>query len=234
LENKGPIHYKHLIEVIMKILFLIFALRAEVTIPNVHVVAAGDGVVYRGAAPVGKEDQLTEKLGITDVIIFKNETKNEVQTEIQNLMELGISENQIHHFDFRWKDIESEQAQCEMIVEAMQIMKEVYEDPERSVFFHCTVGEDRTGMLAGLFKMVLEGKEADEVFQKEMCEKGYEAGNPNKPKKVVKTIREELTPTFVKMAAMIGSGKLNYDKLDVRVCKSLSRMKVDTKAWKCD
>ncbi len=203
-----------------------------ITIPNTHIVAAGDGVVYRGSQPLGKENELLA-IGVTDVIIFKNETKNEVQTEIENLKARGINEDRIYHLPFRWKEVQSEKQQCEMIIEAMKIMKEVYEDPERSVFFHCTVGEDRTGMLAGLFTLLFEGEEADNVFEKEMCARGYEAGNPNKPAHVVKSVRDELTPTFVKMASLIKAGKISYENLDSKICKNISKIKGDTSGWRC-
>jgi hypothetical protein len=201
-------------------------------IPNAHLVAESEGRVFRGSQPLGKEAELVD-LGITDVIIFKNETKNEVQTEIENLKEAGYSEENIHHIPFRWKQIESEESQCEMVIEALQVMKEVYDSKDRAVYFHCTVGEDRTGLLAGVFKLLVGDEDAATVFQDEMCGNGYEAGNPGKPAQVVKSIRDELTPTYVKLAALIKAGKLNYENLNAKVCKKVSSIKAAMRGWKC-
>lgn len=199
------------------------------TIPNAHVVASGNGVVIRGSQPLNKINEL-KRIGVTDVIIFKQEVKNEVQSEIASLKAAGIH---VHHFPFRWQNVNSEEAQCEMIIEALRILKEVYEHRNRVVYFHCTFGEDRTGLLAGLFELLFEGESAADIFKKDMCGKGYEAGSERKPSQVVNTIRKELTPTFVKMASLMKSGRLSYNNLDIKVCPMVARARVDASAWRC-
>src|SRR4051794_23170685 len=91
-----------------------------ISIPHAHTVASGNGVVIRASQPVKKVSEL-KRSGVTDVIIFKQEVKNEVRSEIAGLKAAGM---QVHYFPFRWQNIKSEEAQCEMISEALRILKE--------------------------------------------------------------------------------------------------------------
>lgn len=175
-----------------------------------------DEQVYRGKGPGKKVGELAE-LGITDVIIFKHDTKGEVNREIESLIELEIN---AHHIPFHWKDIPSLQIACEQVIEALTIIKRVKADGG-SVFFHCTAGEDRTGLLAGLFRMLEERLDQQTAFEEEMCAKGYSDGNFQKPKAVTSAIEKGLTPLFLEMARMIESGELSMKKLDKKVCRSI-------------
>ena len=194
-----------------------------ISIPNTHMLD-DNGTVYRGMAP-GKRIQQLVDLGITDVLIFKNQTRKEVDKEIVALKELGYSNEQIHHIPFKWKDINDFKSACIQTVDALKLIKEVYESDSRSIFFHCTVGEDRTGHLAGIWDMLLEGSSTHESFQTQMCERGYGAGNDHKPWKVVSAIRKGLTPLFFKMARLVENGDLTLDSLDVSACDKMKWVK---------
>src|SRR5690606_20131805 len=87
--------------------------------------------------------------------------------------------------------------------------------------FHCTAGEDRTGALAGLFRMLDEGLSTDEVFYGEMCPRGYSNGNPNKPWKVTGAIEAGLTPLFEAIAEKIEKEALNFDSLEKSLCQDI-------------
>ena len=168
-----------------------------VTIPNAFQVDR-EGHIFRGKEPKKLVSQL-RGIGITDVLIFKNEVKTEVTTEIADLRALGIRP---HHIPFRWKNLESNQKACEQIVDAINL---IYTTKARngSIYFHCTAGEDRTGMLAGLYRMLEENLSANQVFQSEMCARGYSDGNPHKPGIVHGAIQKELTPLFIALAHKI-------------------------------
>ncbi len=170
-----------------------------ISIANTHELAEG---VLRGAEPGGKIQELVD-YGITDVIIFKHQTRNEVDAELAGLEEAGITG---HHIPFRWKDLVSLEDACGQVVEALKIIKSVRR-AGGSVFFHCTVGEDRTGILAGLFRMQEEGISSEEAWEEEMCPRGYADGNRNKPAHVFGAIHESLTPLFLAMAARLEAGK---------------------------
>jgi hypothetical protein len=85
---------------------------------------------------------------------------------------------------------------------------------------HCTVGEDRTGYLSGLYRLLGDGASGvDTIFHDEMCQRGYSSGNPQKPFAGVATeIDNDLTPLFLKMAFKISRGELTPTSLDESVC----------------
>ncbi len=169
------------------------------TIPNSHYVQSE--LVIRGQTPRNLDEyQQLKDLGVTKVLIFKNETKNEVQTEIQILNKLKIKSK---HIEFPWKEITQFAPVCENAKQALKWIK-ANQELNETTFFHCTVGEDRTGLLAGLFLLSSDTSlSVKNVYKNELCAKGYEAGDPNKNANVAKTVRENLTPVFLKMAYLL-------------------------------
>ena len=106
-------------------------------------------------------------------------------------------------------------------------MKEIDADPKRKLFFHCTIGEDRTGYLSALWSLInnQDNNESnvhklENVFEEDMCGNGYGSGNPNKPDFVVDHIRDELTVLFHKMSYLIlVKNMITLDNLDLKACK---------------
>jgi protein tyrosine phosphatase (PTP) superfamily phosphohydrolase (DUF442 family) len=186
-----------------------------VSIPNSFQVD-NDGNVFRGKEPGSKVDDLAH-IGITDVIIFKNEVKDEVQKEQAALKRLGIKS---HHIPFHWRQFPSMIEACEQTVEALNIINKV-KHVNGKVFFHCTAGEDRTGMLAGLYKMLEGNLTKTEVFKSEMCAHGYSDGNSRKPHVVSASVQKELTPLFSALADKIRSREWKLGKIDKRSCQKL-------------
>lgn len=205
----------------MKLVFYVFLtltalnVRADISIANFHEVDQSASL-YRGREPKKLVSELPS-IGITDVIIFKNDVRGEVAKEKAALEFLEIKS---HHIPFRWKDFSSVQLACEQILEAIEIMRDVRANNGK-LFFHCTAGEDRTGALAALFRMMDEGVDRESVFQEEMCERGYADGNSHKPYYVTSSIHNELTPIFFAMARQIERGYLGLNRLNKNVCKSL-------------
>jgi hypothetical protein len=186
----------------------------RVSLPNTHVVLQknAQGVpVYRSNSPY-KAQHVNEiiSLGIDAIVVFKSFFKFEQRKELQNLyVDSGFSKNHLKFIPMPWrqegkKPFDFKKA-CEMTVEAMEI---VYNSATPSLF-HCTVGEDRTGVLAGLLRMQYEGLSVEAAFKEEMCDKGYEAGNPQKADspEVVEAVRGVLTPLYLKMATLISQGE---------------------------
>ncbi len=91
----------------------------------------------------------------------------------------------------------------------------------RSIYFHCTVGEDRTGYLESLWTLWSGAYTPVRTsFQQEMCARGYEAGNPDKSyRKVVYKVRETLTPTYLKMLSVLSDAKNRGQGLSEDLCK---------------
>jgi len=189
-----------------------------ITIQNTHEVSPG---IYRGQAPLGKIRELL-KLGVTDILIFKNQTKNEIDRELEEIRELEKQNDLIMRttqVDFLWHDYKSYKMACEKTIDALKIMNSVSQSPKKKLFYHCTVGEDRTGFLSGIWKMLTSKKSKKQAFYYEMCENGYGRGNPHKPNYVVNEIREDLTPLFSYMANLISSGKISLKKLTKKYCR---------------
>lgn len=205
---------KTFILLILSFCFNSYALEG-LTIANSHQVDK-EGNVFRGKEPRGLVEELAH-FGISDVIIFKNELKDEVQKEISALKDLGIKS---HHIPFRWKAFPSMIEACEQTVEALNIIYKVKQQNGK-VFFHCTAGEDRTGMLAGLYLMLEEKASKTKVFKNEMCGRGYSDGNTHKPGIVSGAIQKELTPLFNALSAKIEAGEWKYGRLNKKSCKNI-------------
>jgi hypothetical protein len=177
-----------------------------------------DARVIRGAEPIG-HIELLKKAGITDVIIFKeNNSSAVVEKEISELKHAGYSSSQIHHIPMKWKQIKNFRTPCEQTIQALKTINDVLKDQSRKVFFHCTVGEDRTGMLAGIYRLLFENWDVEKSFGAEMCYHGYADGNSKKPSDVAKTVDENLTPVYARIAFLIKQKKLTRESLDVKWC----------------
>ena len=197
-------------------------------IPNSHLLS--DNII-RGMAPGKKDLQKLINLGVEQFLMFKIDVNGDIAKEIEYLKILGVHEENILHLPFPWKDITDYQSVCEMTVDALNMIKAA-DSKNQKLFFHCTVGEDRTGYLAGLYKIYRGDNESRlEIFQGEMCDKGYEAGNPEKIYTVVKKVREGLTPAFMAMADLIE--KNNGKKLSRAHCAKLVIPKVNFKEYSC-
>lgn len=180
-----------------------------ISIANTHEVSEG---VLRGSEPKKLVSELAD-YGIDEVIIFKTQTKTEVDDELAALALAGIKS---HHIPFKWKELTSYQEACEQVVAALTHIRRA-QKAGKKLFFHCTVGEDRTGLLAGLVRMENEGLTASEAWNQEMCPRGYAEGNAQKPRQVVAAIHQGLTPLYFALAAKIEAG----ETLTKRSCASL-------------
>ena len=189
----------------------------DITIKNTHAVGT-EGKIYRGQAPLGKIQEL-DQFGITHILIFKNQTRKEIDQEYAELLEKGAGHIQTKQIDFLWHAYPSYKLACEQMIEGLKYIKFVKESGSGKMYFHCTVGEDRTGALAGLWRMLDSGYSLRKAFYLEMCENGYGHGNKNKPWYVYNEIRKDLTPLFVYMAKKIQTGELSYDNINSDICQ---------------
>lgn len=181
----------------------------RVSLPNTHVVLEKNnkGVpVYRSNSPYLAQHVLDVlSLGIQNVVVYKNFYDQKDKDLLYSLYEdSGFDTKNLFHIPMPWKRDGKKpfnfRSACEMSVKAMDLL----ENSPTPALFHCTVGEDRTGMLAGLLQ-VKNGMSVMNAFRDEMCGRGYEAGNPRKSESpaVVEAVREVLTPLYLKMATVI-------------------------------
>jgi protein-tyrosine phosphatase len=201
----------------------------ETGIPNSHLVSSN---LIRGMAPKNEKDlQQLLNIGVEKFLIFKVDTNGDVAKEIVRLKNLDVPVQNISHISFPWKDITDFVAVCEITIDGLNFLKNADENMQK-IFFHCSLGEDRTGYLAGLYK-IYRGKNSlvKDIFKNEMCDRGYEAGNPKKSIGVVNKIRESLTPTFLGMIDLIEANR--GKKLTKTMCKKFQIPEFDIAEFSC-
>jgi hypothetical protein len=192
----------------------------DVGILNSHVVSTDGAKLLRGMKPFRDADfEDLEQLGVEAVLIFKKPTSaTEVDDETAALAPLGIPATHVANVAFPWKDFADFEEPCRMTVRSLELLRE-WTAAGKTTFFHCTVGEDRTGYLAGLYRLLTEDAAIETIFEQEMCERGYSSGNPQKPfAAVAREVDADLTPLFMKMAFKISKGELSETSLDESVC----------------
>lgn len=193
-------------------------------IGNVHLLR-DDGRIIRGALPEGKVNLLKDN-GVTDVLIFRH-VKDNGAKEKKELREYGYTDKQVHHVPMRWRNIKSYEQACRDVVNGLKVIKQVEEDPRRKLYLHCTMGEDRTGMISGIYRMVFQNWSADRAYQTEMCGRGFGDANPRKPPEVAIAVNESLKVLYARMALLIENGNLNKLTLDPKACgKPVSEEKI--------
>jgi protein-tyrosine phosphatase len=191
-----------------------------ITIPNAHVVGQSGGKVLRGMAPWTK--QHLEELAahdVREVLIFRNDDEDgkTVQRELA-LLRTEPRLRSVVHVPFPWKDTGEFKKPCEQTIEALRVLKDRAARGDHAVYFHCTMGEDRTGYLAALYRVIFEGAKPEQVFRDEMCRWGYADGSPVKPKHIAEGVHAALTPTFLKLVKLHEWGLLTADHLDPSLC----------------
>lgn len=199
-----------------------------IELPNTHYVSE-DNLVLRSMAPKGHYEDL-EKLGVSKVLIFKKQTRKEVDDEIKDLKELGYTDSDILHIPFLWHDFESEYAACVETVDGLNFILENQAAGETTLV-HCTVGEDRTGHIMGLYRIIDQKWSTEKAFKEELCERGYGRGNKNKPQYVVGEVRSDLSPIFFKMAEILKEKYKPGKKISKTICRGID--KKETSIQKC-
>lgn len=197
------------------LIVLFFSTLSLAQIKNFHALSEQ---IYRSAAP-GKNNDFLTKIGFTHVLIFKNELKGEVQAEEEELAKI-IPRANIFKIPFKWKDLGPLEESCEEVLKALNYLVDIEKSRSHKILFHCTVGEDRTGALAGLYRMLYHQWNIDRAFNEEMCPHGYEAGNKAKPMHVVDKVRREVTPVFLAVASLIIDKKISFNNLNVSACRT--------------
>ena len=170
---------------------------------------------------------------------------DEVQKEINGWASLGFEpvpvglqsntsfipqdgKRHVYAIPFHYHQFPSLPQACVQTVQALRLLFEATMTQGRVAYFHCTVGEDRTGLLAGLYRMLVQNWSAADAWNKEMCFWGYGSGDPKKPANVDEQINQDLTPFFLRMAKLIQTGRLSVKTLnDASVCNGFEQIPVN-------
>ncbi|MES2769184.1 MAG: tyrosine-protein phosphatase [Bdellovibrionota bacterium] len=212
----------------------------NLNIPNSHIIEDKSGTLIRGMRPRTYQD-ISELLniGITDVIVFKDSKLEDKTTEqeITMLEKAGMKRKNITVIPFRWKEAESFETACLQTMEALTLMREVAQSNDRNLFFHCTVGEDRTGYLSAMYRILYQGIDPVDAWKNEMCENGYAEGNPQKPAEVVAEVHKNVSVIYQKMLHKVRFGYISGKNLDKTECsfdpERSSKFKLSKKFSKC-
>jgi hypothetical protein len=205
------------------------------TIGNTHYVyqAEGRGTLIRGRQLGGKTAEV-KAFGVTDVLVYKDPVKNEVTTELNSLRSLGYTEDHLHHVTMPWQQIRDDKIPCQHTIEAANILLGIARIPGSIGYFHCTYGQDRTGMMAAIIRMVTQGWSAEQAFFSEMCAHGYGHGDPKRPGFVSDEVESSLTPIFLQIAGQIqGQGLSVASTLDAGICEGTPKTALDANEFKC-
>ena len=193
----------------------------NLNIPNSHIIESEKGTLVRGMRPRTEKD-ISEliNIGITDILIFKDSPLDDKSTENEMTMlsQNGMSRKSIRVIPFKWKEIESFETACLQTIQALKLMREIAQDKNRNLFFHCTVGEDRTGYLSAMYKILFQDLDFEKAWNDEMCENGYANGNPRKPKFVAHEVHKNVSVIYQKMIHKIRHGYLSAENLDESEC----------------
>jgi hypothetical protein len=205
-------------------------------IRNSHVLEQRGGArLIRGMAPLAQRDyEQLSAIGVKSVLVFKDPespTHSEIPGEIRELLRHGI--RHADNIQFKWRHFPDFKTPCAQTVTALHWLAGELA-AGRTTFFHCTVGEDRTGYLAGLYRMLTEHIDLERAFREEMCEMGYSAGNAQKPyDNVIQRIDEDLTPIFLRMARAIERAHLSMETIDASICDSAAADDLDVDEFRC-
>jgi tyrosine-protein phosphatase SIW14 len=125
---------------------------------NLALLAPG---VYRGAQPSAEGFRTLEEMGVRTVIGFRSHTSTREQVEAAGMVsvELPIQAGLLG----------SEPPTDDEIA---TFFRTVLDPVKRPVFFHCAQGKDRTGTMAALYRMEVDGWTNDEAIE-EMQAFGY-------------------------------------------------------------
>ena len=207
---------------------------------NVHYL--GSPSILRGSDP-GSQVSILKQQGITDVLIYRTETHGKaVDFEINELRKAGYPSSSIFHIPVEWKTVQPFRDTCLQTLEALRLLQVASTTKGRRMYVHCTAGQDRTGVLSALFLMLNGQGSKKDLFASEMCAKGFAGASKTKPDHIAKSVREVLTPQYLKMASLIESGKLTFTTIDDSLCeqdpasdaKFAANLKEDLKTYACD
>jgi protein tyrosine/serine phosphatase len=145
---------------------------ASGTITNLQTVVPG--ALYRGAHPGDAGIEALAKAGIRTVIDLQGDdtSADAGESQADRLEEQGIVEgNGMTFFNVPLSSMKFDfDDQAQKINTALDLISDPANQP---VFFHCFHGEDRTGVLAALYRIVYQGCTIDQAHH-EMIEDGHD------------------------------------------------------------
>lgn len=187
--------------------------------PNTHEVTPG---ILRGGSPRHRNDlkSLFEH-GVDKILILKKENRSEVQDETRDALTVGFRADQIQHIPLNWVGLKAFRPACLMVKDGLLALQEASRS-HKKIFFHCSVGEDRTGVLSALWlKWNNPAETKMDLFKSAMCPYGYAEMNPKKIPSTVKKIHESMTRLYGAMYDRIDALQTEGKALEELPCEDL-------------
>ncbi len=202
------------------------------TIGNTHEVLNAPGRIIRGGQPTLRNLPQLAAIHTTDFVIFKYDNQGEVAQEIQELAK-HFPRAQVHHYPMSWNAIVDD-VPCRYTVQALNDLMAAARTPGRVAYFHCTYGEDRTGLLAGLLRMTTQGWTADKAFHTEMCPHGFGFGDTTRSPAIGAKSEAGLVPIFLQLASQIQGHGVNLNTVfDPAMCDVKPKMPLNPVSFTC-
>jgi len=132
--------------------------KADAPLGNFHVVAPG---IYRGARPDAAGLRRLAALGVKTIIDLDNDV-DVVDGEARAAAGLGMK---VEREPMSWL-FAPEDAQMQRILALLANSR------QRPLFVHCQYGEDRTGLVIGLYRVFRQGWKPTTAYQ-EMLRRGF-------------------------------------------------------------
>ncbi len=133
-------------------------------LPNYQVVNEG---LQRGGQPTERGFQILKDEGVKTILNLREESDN-LAAEEALIKRLGLNYHSLVVSPFGFPS-------AELIHKAISIITDESKQP---VFVHCLHGQDRTGMLIGIYRMVVEEWNLQDAYS-EMLAMGFHAGFTN-------------------------------------------------------
>ena len=131
-------------------------------LPGVHNAGKISGSLYRGAQPHAESFEQLKALGVTTIVDLRGEDQQKADWERGEAARLGM--RFVHIPVSGWSAPTNEQV--------AQFLSLFQGDPPQTIFVHCRLGEDRTGVFIAMYRIAVD-KWSPEQAMKEMYFFGF-------------------------------------------------------------
>jgi protein-tyrosine phosphatase len=127
----------------------------KISLPGIPDFGKVNDFLYRGGQPKGDGVEQLKKLGIDTIVDLRGELRGVVENERQRAEALGI--RFLNLPGSGWATPQDEQ-----IARFFVLLRE---QPRRTIFIHCWLGGDRSGMFIAAYRMAFEGWTPEQAIQ---------------------------------------------------------------------
>lgn len=123
-------------------------------LPGVHNAGKINRSLYRGAQPQAEGFEQLKALGVTTIVDLRGEDQKKADWERSEAARMGM--RFVHIRVSGWSAPSDEQV--------AQFLSLFHGDPPQTIFVHCRLGEDRTGVFIAAYRMAVEKWSPEQVL----------------------------------------------------------------------